>query len=133
MSMTDPIADFLTRVRNAIQARHRTVDIPASNMKKRIAEILYEHKYIRNFIIIDDGKQGIIRIFLKYVPKTGEPVIHELKRVSKPGRRYYVGVEELPRVKNNIGIAILSTSKGVITERQARRERVGGEVLCTIW
>jgi small subunit ribosomal protein S8 len=102
-------------------------------MKKRIAEILYEHKYIRNFIIIDDGKQGIIRIFLKYVPKTGEPVIHELKRVSKPGRRYYVGVEELPRVKNNIGIAILSTSKGVITERQARRERVGGEVLCTIW
>jgi small subunit ribosomal protein S8 len=131
--MTDPIADFLTRVRNAIQARHRTVDIPASNMKKRIAEILYEHKYIRNFIIIDDGKQGIIRIFLKYVPKTGEPVIHELKRVSKPGRRYYVGVEELPRVKNNIGIAILSTSKGVITERQARRERVGGEVLCTIW
>jgi small subunit ribosomal protein S8 len=133
MSMTDPIADFLTRVRNAIQARHRTVDIPASNMKKRLAEILFEHKFIRSFIIIDDGIQGRIRVFLKYMPQTNEPVIHELKRVSKPGRRYYVGVDDLPRVKNNVGIAILSTSKGVITEREARRERVGGEVICTIW
>ena len=133
MSMTDPIADFLTRIRNAIQAKHRTVDIPASNMKKRMAEILFEHKFIRNFIIIDDGKQGISRVFLKYVAPSGEPVIHELKRVSKPGRRYYVGVEQLPRVKNNVGIAILSTSRGVITERQARREGVGGEVLCTVW
>ncbi len=133
MSMTDPIADFLTRIRNAIQARHRTVDIPASNMKKQMAHILFEHKFIRNYIIIDDGKQGTIRIFLKYVHPTGEPVIHELKRISKPGRRQYVGVSELPRVKNNMGIAILSTSKGIMTERQARREQVGGEFLCTIW
>lgn len=133
MSMTDPIADFLTRVRNAIQADHRTVDIPASNMKKRLAQILYEQKFIRNYIVIDDGLQGTIRIFLKYVPPTGQPVIHELKRVSKPGRRHYVGVDGLPRVKNNMGIAILSTSKGVMTERQAARERVGGEVLCYIW
>mgnify|MGYP005725392527 CR=1 FL=1 len=133
MSMTDPIADFLTRIRNAIQANHRTVDIPASNVKKKMAHILYEYKFIRNYIVIDDGVQGIIRIFLKYIHPTGQPVIHELKRVSKPGRRYYVGVEELPRVKNNIGIAILSTSKGIITERQARRENVGGEVLCYVW
>jgi len=133
MSMTDPIADFLTRIRNAIQADHRTVDIPASNMKKQMSQILYENKFIRNYIIIDDGGQGSIRVFLKYVHPTGESVIHELKRISKPGRRQYVGVDELPRVKNNMGIAILSTSKGVITERQARRERVGGEVLCTIW
>ncbi|HFB68161.1 MAG TPA: 30S ribosomal protein S8 [Calditrichae bacterium] len=132
MSMTDPIADFLTRIRNAIMARHRYVDIPASNMKKKMAQILYEQRFIRNYIIIDDGKQGIIRIFLRYTPE-GKSVIHELKRVSKPGRRYYVDVDHLPRVKNNMGIAILSTSKGVMTERQARKERVGGEVLCYIW
>ncbi len=132
MSMTDPIADFLTRIRNAIMARHRYVDIPASNMKKKMAQILYEQRFIRNYIIIDDGKQGIIRIFLRYTPD-GKSVIHELKRVSKPGRRYYVDVDHLPRVKNNMGIAILSTSKGVMTERQARKERVGGEVLCYIW
>ncbi len=132
MSMTDPIADFLTRIRNAIMARHRYVDIPASNMKKKMAQILYEQRFIRNYIIIDDGKQGIIRIFLRYTPE-GKSVIHELRRVSKPGRRYYVDVDHLPRVKNNMGIAILSTSKGVMTERQARKERVGGEVLCYIW
>ncbi len=132
MSMTDPIADFLTRIRNAVMARHRYVDIPASNMKKKMAQILYEQRFIRNYIIIDDGKQGILRIFLRYTPD-GKSVIHELKRVSKPGRRYYVDVDHLPRVKNNMGIAILSTSKGVMTERQARKERVGGEVLCYIW
>ena len=133
MSMTDPIADYLTRIRNAIQANHRIVDIPASRMKKSITQILYDHKFITNYIVIDDGLQGSIRIFLKYVPQTGQSVIHELKRASKPGRRWYVGVQDLPRVKNNMGIAILSTSKGVITERDARRERVGGEVLCYVW
>lgn len=133
MSMTDPIADFLTRIRNAIQAKHRMVDIPASNLKKRMAHILYEQRFIKNYIIIDDGGQGLIRVFLKYIPSTGQSVIHELRRVSKPGRRHYVDVQNLPRVKNNMGIAILSTSKGVISEREARREGVGGEVLCVIW
>ncbi|NOX36127.1 MAG: 30S ribosomal protein S8 [Calditrichaeota bacterium] len=132
MSMSDPIADFLTRIRNALMAKHRMVDIPASNMKKRMAQILYEQGFIRNYIIIDDGKQGIIRLFLKY-DRNGRPVIHELKRISKPGRRVYVPVDQLPRVKNNMGIAIISTSKGVMTERQAKKERVGGEVLCYIW
>jgi len=130
--MTDPIADFLTRIRNAIQANHRRVDIPASNLKKRMAEILYEQKFIKNYILIEDGKQGIIRIFLK-VDRNGKNIISVLKRVSRPGRRYYVDVENLPRVKNNMGIAMISTSKGVMTERQARRENVGGEVLCYIW
>lgn len=132
MSMTDPIADFLTRIRNAIHADHRRVDIPASNQKKRMAQILYEQKFIRNYIIIEDGKQGIIRVFLKY-DKEGKPVIHELQRVSKPGRRYYVDVNNLPRVKNNMGVALISTSKGIMTDRQAKRENVGGEVLCYVW
>ena len=132
MSMTDPIADFLTRIRNAIQAGHRRVDVPASNLKKRMAEILYEQKFIRNYIIVDDGNQGIIRIFLKF-DTDGNSVIHELKRVSTPGRRHYVNVNELPRVKNNMGIAMISTSRGVLTERQAKRENVGGEVLCFVW
>ncbi|MGH1364326.1 MAG: 30S ribosomal protein S8 [Calditrichia bacterium] len=133
MAMTDPIADFLTRIRNALQAGHAMVDIPASNLKKKMAQILYEHKFIKNYIVIDDGLQGSIRVFLRYIPGTDQPVIHELKRVSKPGRRHYVPATELPRVKNNIGIAILSTSKGVITEREARRQNVGGEVLCYVW
>lgn len=132
MSMTDPIADFLTRIRNAIMAKKKTVDIPASNLKKEMARILFEQKFIRNYIIIDDGKQGVIRIFLKYTPE-GESVIHELKRVSKPGLRQYADVKQLPRVKNNMGIAILTTPKGVMTEREAKRQNVGGEVLCTIW
>jgi small subunit ribosomal protein S8 len=133
MAMTDPIADFLTRIRNAIRANHRMVDIPASNAKKKLSHILYEHKFITNYIIIDDGRQGIIRIFLRYLPQTGESIIHELKRISTPGRRHYVGAQELPRVKNNMGIAVLSTSKGIITEREARRENVGGEVLFYVW
>jgi small subunit ribosomal protein S8 len=132
MSMTDPIADYLTRIRNAIRANHRRVDIPASNLKKRMTEILYEQKFIRNYIIIDDGIQGIIRIFLRF-GKDGESIIHELQRVSTPGRRYYVGVDNLPRVKNNMGIAMISTSQGIMTERQAKRENVGGEVLCYVW
>jgi len=132
MSMTDPIADFLTRIRNAIQAGHRRVDIPASNVKKRMAEILYEQRFIRNYIIIDDGKQGTIRLFLKFDGE-GNSVIRNLKRVSTPGRRYYVDVTHLPRVKNNMGIAMISTSKGILTERQAQRENVGGEVLCYVW
>ncbi|MCK4892403.1 MAG: 30S ribosomal protein S8 [Calditrichia bacterium] len=132
MSMTDPIADFLTRIRNAIQAGHRRVDVPASNVKKRMAEILYEQKFIRNYIIIDDGKQGTIRIFLKF-DSEGNSIINNLKRVSTPGRRYYVDTIHLPRVKNNMGIAMISTSKGILTERQAKRENVGGEVLCYVW
>ena len=133
MSMTDPIADYLTRIRNAIQAGHTTVDVPASNMKKSITQILYDHKFIRNYIVIDDGVQGTIRVFLKYVPGSGQSVIHQLQRASKPGRRFYVDSQNLPRVKNNMGIAILSTSKGIVTEREARRQNVGGEVLCYIW
>jgi small subunit ribosomal protein S8 len=132
MSMTDPIADFLTRIRNAIQAGHKRVDIPASNMKKRMSEILYEQKFIKNYIIIEDGKQGLLRIFLKF-DNDGESVIHELKRVSTPGRRRYVDVNNLPRVKNNMGIAMISTSHGIMTEREAKRDNVGGEVLCYIW
>jgi small subunit ribosomal protein S8 len=132
MSMTDPIADFLTRIRNAIQAGHRKVDIPASNQKKRMAEILYEQKFIRNYLLIDDGKQGILRVFLKF-DSNGISIIRDLKRVSTPGRRYYVDVSNLPRVKNNMGIAMISTSKGIMTERQAKRENVGGEVLCYVW
>lgn len=132
MSMTDPIADFLTRIRNAIQAGHRRVDVPASNVKKRMAQILYEQKFIRNYIIIDDGKQGVIRLFLKF-DVDGNSVIKNLKRVSTPGRRYYVDAIHLPRVKNNMGIALISTSKGIMTERQAKRENVGGEVLCYVW
>jgi small subunit ribosomal protein S8 len=132
MSMTDPIADFLTRVRNAILAKHRMVDIPSSKLKTKMAHIMYEQKLIKNYILIEDGKQNILRIFLKY-DKSGASLINELKRVSTPGRRYYVGLDDLPRVKNNTGIAILSTSRGVMTERDARKNNVGGEVLCYIW
>lgn len=132
MSMTDPIADYLTRIRNGITAGKKTVDIPASNTKKELSRILYEQKFIRNYIIIDDGPQRTIRVFLKYTP-TGDSVIHELKRVSKPGLRHYADIKNLPRVKNNMGIAILTTSKGVLTEREAKRQNVGGEVLCSVW
>ena len=132
MSMTDPIADYLTRIRNGITASKKTVDIPASNTKKEISRILYEQKFIRNYIIIDDGPQRTIRVFLKYTP-AGESVIHELKRVSKPGLRHYADTKNLPRVKNNMGIAILTTSNGVLTEREAKRQNVGGEVLCSVW
>ncbi len=132
MSMTDPIADFLTRIRNAIKARHTKVDIPYSKLKEEITKILLDYRYIQNYINIDDGKQGILRIYLKY-DEDEKSIINALKRVSKPGLRKYVKANEIPRVLNNLGIAILSTSKGVITDREARQYGIGGEVLCYIW
>ena len=132
MSMTDPIADFLTRIRNAIKARHTKVDIPISRLKEHITKLLVEYRYIKNYIMIDDGKQGLIRIYLKY-DEDNKSVITTLKRGSKPGLRKYVKATEIPRVLNNLGIAILSTSKGVVTDREARQHGVGGEVLCYIW
>jgi len=132
MQITDPIADMLTRIRNASAAKHLTVDIPASKMKKSIAEILLEEGYIRGFQIIGDGAQGIIRINLKYLPGK-EKAIQGLRRVSKPGLRVYAGAEELPRVLKGLGIAIVSTSKGVMTDKKARAANVGGEVLAFVW
>ncbi|HHM23410.1 MAG TPA: 30S ribosomal protein S8 [Bacteroidetes bacterium] len=132
MTMTDPIADYLTRIRNASKARHRKVDVPASKMKEAITQILLNHKFIENYIRIEDGKQGILRIYLKYSPDE-KPVIHGLRRISKPGRRVYVDSDNIPRVMNNLGIAILSTSRGLMSNKQAMRERVGGEVLCYVW
>jgi len=132
MSMTDPIADYLTRIRNALQAKHKYTDIPASNLKRKLSRILVEQGYIKKYIVIDDGKQGLIRIWLKY-DQDNNPVISKLIRVSKPGLRQYSNVENLPRVKNNLGIAILTTPKGIITAREAKRQNVGGEVLCYIW
>ena len=132
MHITDPIADMLTRIRNANNAKHDTVDVPASNMKKAIAQILLEEGYIKNFQLIDDGTQGVIRITLKYGAGK-EKVISGLRRVSKPGLRVYAGAEELPRVLRGLGIAIVSTSKGVMTDKKAREAHVGGEVLAFIW
>ena len=132
MQITDPIADMLTRIRNAGSAKHETVDVPASKMKKAIAEILLNEGYIKSFQIIDDGTQGIIRITLKYLPGK-EKVISGLRRVSKPGLRVYVGADELPRVLRGLGIAIVSTSKGVMTDKAARAAHIGGEVLAFVW
>ncbi|RKD25426.1 small subunit ribosomal protein S8 [Caminicella sporogenes DSM 14501] len=132
MTMTDPIADMLTRIRNANMVKHETVDIPASNMKKRIASILLEEGFIKGFDVIDDGKQGIIRIQLKYGPNK-EKVITGLKRISKPGLRVYAKKDEVPKVLGGLGIAILSTSSGVITDKEARKLGVGGEVICYVW
>ena len=132
MQITDPIADMLTRIRNAGVAKHETVDVPASKMKKAIAEILLNEGYIKSFQIIDDGTQGIIRITLKYNAGK-EKVISGLRRVSKPGLRVYVGADELPQVLRGLGIAIVSTSKGVMTDKAARAAHVGGEVLAFIW
>lgn len=132
MQITDPIADMLTRIRNANSAKHETVDIPASNMKKAIAEILNDEGYIKGYQIIEDGKQGVIRVALKYGPSK-ERVISGLKRISKPGLRIYAGAEELPRVFKGLGIAIISTSKGVMTDKAARKENIGGEVLAFVW
>jgi small subunit ribosomal protein S8 len=132
MHITDPVADMLTRIRNANNAKHDAVDVPASNMKKSIAQILLDEGYIRNFQIVDDGTQGVIHITLKY--NTGkEKVITGLRRVSKPGLRVYVGADELPRVLRGLGIAIVSTSKGVMTDKKAREAHVGGEVLAFVW
>ena len=132
MHITDPIADMLTRIRNAIAAKHDSVDVPTSNMKKSIAEILLSEGYIKNFQLIDDGAQGIIRIALKYGPGR-EPIIAGLKRISKPGLRVYTGAQEMPKVLKGLGIAIVSTSKGVVTDKKARELNVGGEVLAFIW
>ena len=132
MQITDPIADMLTRIRNANNAKHDTVDVPASNMKKAIAQILLDEGYIKNFQTINDGTQGVIRITLKYNAGK-EKVISGLKRVSKPGLRVYAGAEELPKVLRGLGIAIVSTSKGVMTDKKAREAHVGGEVLAFVW
>ena len=131
MHITDPIADMLTRIRNANSARHDTVDVPASNMKKSIAQILLDEGYIKSYQIVDDGTQGTIHIALKYNGK--DKVITGLRRVSKPGLRVYVGADELPRVLRGLGIAIVSTSKGVMTDKAARAAHIGGEVLAFVW
>lgn len=132
MQITDPIADMLTRIRNAGSARHETVDVPNSKMKKAIAEILLEEGYIKSFQLIDDGTQGVIRITLKYLPGK-EKAIQGLRRVSKPGLRVYAGADELPQVLRGLGIAIISTSKGIMTDKKARAHHVGGEVLAFVW
>lgn len=130
--MTDPIADYLTRVNNAIMANHRVVEIPASNLKKDITMILQEKGYILSYKFVDEPRPGHIKIALKYHPITKQPAINSLKRISKPGLRKYTRADNLPRVLNGLGIAILSTSKGVMTDKEARKEKVGGEVLCYI-
>ena len=132
MTMTHPIADMLNRVRNANMVKHETVDVPASNMKKEIARILLEEGFIRGYDVIEDGKQGIIRIQLKY-GQMSERVITGLKRISKPGMRVYAAKDEVPKVLNGLGISIISTSKGILTDKQARKEGVGGEVICYVW
>ena len=132
MQITDPIADMLTRIRNANTAKHETVDIPASNMKKAIAEILNDEGYIKGYQIIEDGKQGVIRITLKYAANK-EKVISGIQRVSKPGLRMYAPADELPRVLKGLGIAIISTSKGIMTDKKARAEHIGGEILAFVW
>jgi len=131
MTVTDPVADYLTRIRNALKARKKYVDIPASNIKKNITKILMDEHYIDDYIIIDDDLQGRVRIYLKY--DNGTPVISGIKRISRPGLRTYVGANNIPRVLNNLGIAIMTTPAGVITNKEARRRRIGGEVLCYVW
>jgi len=130
--MFDPISDYLTRIRNAQQAGHRRVDIPASKVKRAMTKILIDKGFVNKYINIDDGKQGMLRLFLKY-DAYGHPVIKKMKRVSKPGLREYCGSDEIPRALNGLGIVILSTSRGVMTDKEARKLNVGGEVLCTIY
>ena len=132
MQMSDVIADMLTRIRNANDAKHATVDIPASNMKKSIADILVNEGYVKSYQVIEDGKQGVIRVTLKYTANK-QKVIRGLRRVSKPGVRIYASCEDMPRVMNGLGIAIVSTSKGIMTDKQARKENVGGEVIAFVW
>ncbi|MBR2338179.1 MAG: 30S ribosomal protein S8 [Clostridia bacterium] len=133
MQITDTIADMLTRIRNASSAKHDTVDIPASNMKKAIAQILVDEGYVKNYQVIEDGKQGVIRVTLKYQGPSKSPVLMGLRRVSKPGLRIYSSSEDMPKVMKGIGTAIVSTSKGVMTDKKARKENVGGEVLAFVW
>jgi small subunit ribosomal protein S8 len=132
MSMTDPIADMLTRIRNATTVRHDRADVPASKMKLEVAKILKQEGFIRTFKVLEEGPQGMIRVYLKYADD-GEPVIHGLRRVSRPGCRVYRSVEDLPQVHNGLGVAVISTNRGVLTDEQARGLRVGGEILCEIW
>ena len=132
MQISDVIADMLTRIRNANNAKHETVDVPASNLKKSIAQILSDEGYIRGYQVVEDGKQGIIRITLKYV-QGKQQVIHGIRRVSKPGLRIYSNCEDMPKVMNGLGIAIVSTSKGVMTDKKARQANVGGEILAFVW
>lgn len=129
--MTDPIADMLTRVRNASQAKHKRVDMPVSKLKTEIARILKENHFIHDFKILDDGRHGVLRIYLKYYED--QPVIRNVHRVSRPGHRIYKGAAEMPRVRNGLGLAIVSTSKGVMSDRQARSQKVGGEVMALVW
>jgi small subunit ribosomal protein S8 len=132
--MTDPIADLLTRIRNAIMAGHKVVEAPASNLKKEVARILFEKGYILSYKVIDgEGPQGVLKIALKYNLKSKKPAIKEIQRVSRPGLRQYIGVDEMPRVLNGLGIAIVSTSKGLMTDKEARKENIGGEVLCYVY
>lgn len=133
MAATDPIADYLTRLRNALMAGHRIVDIPSSNLKKRITEILYDQGYILKYKFEDEGPQGIIKIALKYQNDNRQPVIRKMARISKPGLRKFAKADELPRIINGLGIAIVSTSKGVMTDKEARKNNVGGEVLCYVY
>ncbi|HDJ34123.1 MAG: 30S ribosomal protein S8 [Bacteroidales bacterium] len=131
--MTDPIADYLTRIRNAVMARHKVVEIPASNMKKDITRILYEKGYILSYKFEEEGPQGTIKIALKYHPETKAPAIKSLERASRPGLRKYAGADKLPRVLNGLGIAVISTSQGVMTDKEARVKNIGGEVLCYVY
>jgi small subunit ribosomal protein S8 len=129
--MTDPIADMLTRIRNASSARHKRVELPVSRLKTEVARILKENHFIHDYKILDDGRHGVLRIYLKY--HEDRPVIRNVSRVSRPGRRIYRGADELPRVRNGLGLAIVSTSKGVMSDRQARSQKVGGEVMALVW
>jgi small subunit ribosomal protein S8 len=132
--MTDPIADLLTRIRNAIMAGHKVVEAPASNLKKEVARILFEKGYILSYKVIDgEGPQGVLKIALKYNPKSKKPAIKEIQRISRPGLRQYIGVDEMPRVLNGLGIAIISTSRGLMTDKEAKKEKIGGEVLCYVY
>ena len=132
--MTDPIADLLTRIRNAIMAGHKIVEAPASNLKKEVARILFEKGYILSYKVVEgEGPQGVLKIALKYNSKSKKPAIKEIQRVSRPGLRQYIGVDEMPRVLNGLGIAIISTSKGLMTDKEAKKEKIGGEVLCYVY
>lgn len=132
MCMTDPVADMLTRIRNAGMAKHQKVDIPSSNLKVSLATVLRAEGFIKNFKVIADNKQGILRIYLKFIDEK-DPVINEIKRISKPGGRVYVHSDKIKQVKNGLGVAILSTSKGLVTDKTARELNIGGEILCTVW
>jgi small subunit ribosomal protein S8 len=132
MSMTDPIADMLTRIRNANMVKLQKVDIPSSNIKVNIAQVLKQEGYIKNYKVVADNRQGVLRVYLKFIDDK-DPVINEIKRISKPGSRSYVDSESIPTIKNGLGIAILSTSKGIMTDASARQAGIGGELLCTVW